>query len=63
MRKLLFKKRVDGGELKCTLEECEDGGVYVTGDEFELIVEFTDDAVKEATRQVLEAGYQPVCSE
>jgi hypothetical protein len=50
-------KEVDGKVFRCTVEEYSDGSVYVRGDEYELIVEFTDDALSKAIEQLTERGY------
>jgi len=60
LRILHFEKVVNGETLKCTVEELKDGSVYVACDEFEMGVEFTDDALEKAIGHVTDAGYQQV---
>lgn len=60
LKTIHFEKVADGQTLKCRIEECEDGSVYVASDEFEMMVEFTDDAVEKAIGHVTDAGYHQV---
>ena len=60
LRTLHFEKVANGETLKCRIEECKDGSVYVASDEFEMVVEFTNDAVEKAIGHVTDAGYQQV---
>jgi hypothetical protein len=53
------KPSPDGGVHTCTLEQYDDGNIYVFGDELgELIVEFADDAYEKAVRQLADLGYE-----
>ena len=52
-----FEKQVDGCMVTCTVELCEDGSVYVSSDEFEMIIEFTDHALEKAIAHVTAKGY------
>jgi hypothetical protein len=60
LRMLRFHKLSNGKTLNCTVEECKDGSVYVSSDEFEILVEFVDDAIDKAVGLVVNAGYQRV---
>lgn len=52
-----FIKEIGGETHLCRMELCDDGSVYVHSDEFELLVEFTEDAVQIALSHILAAGY------
>lgn len=55
-----FEKRRAGGKLDtCTLEQYDDGSIYIIGEELgELIVEFADDAYEKAVSQLDDLGYE-----
>ena len=59
-RKVEFHKRLpSGGVESCTLEQFDDGDIYVVGNELgELIVEFADDAYEKAVSQLADLGYR-----
>lgn len=54
-----FEKRLSGGKLDtCTLEQYNDGSIYIIGEELgELIIEFADDAYEKAILQLDDLGY------
>lgn len=58
-RKVEFEKPLRSGEVeRCTLEEFEDGCIYIVGEQLgELIVEFADDAYEKAVSQLADLGY------
>jgi hypothetical protein len=52
------KPRPNGKVARCTLEEFEDGSIYIAGEQLgELIVEFAEDAYEKALSQLAGLGY------
>jgi hypothetical protein len=52
-----FEKRADDAVLLCRVEPCEDGSVYVCGDEIEMVFEFAPDCLARALQHVQSLGY------
>lgn len=59
IRKVEFEKRLGTRTVEtCTLEQFDDGNIYIVGDELgEMIVEFADDAYAKAVSQLADLGY------
>jgi hypothetical protein len=56
-----FTKDSPSGPLRCELERCPDGSVYLNGDEIEMIFEETLDALDKAVRFLEARGYVRQC--
>jgi len=58
-QKVEFENRLGTGSVEtCTLEQFDDGSIYIVGDELgEIIVEFADDAYEKAVSQLADLGY------
>ena len=57
VEKLLYEKRLDGKVIECSIELLGDGSVYVYSEEFEILYEFTDNALDRAIARVESVGY------
>ncbi|REJ68872.1 MAG: hypothetical protein DWQ31_06690 [Planctomycetota bacterium] len=55
--KIEFQKPTESGPVRCVLETCDDGSVYVKGDEIEMIFELAHNNLENATRHVEDLGY------
>ena len=58
-----FEKPGDTGVVRCMVEVCSDGSVYIEGDEIEMIFEFAPNNLDNATRHVESLGYVRRCED
>jgi|GEM_PF-3477305 len=64
IKKMQFEKVSDSGIIEtCVLEQFDDGGVYVVGEELgEIIFEFAPDNLANALSKLAVLGYRPAGS-
>lgn len=58
LKETFMKLPITGKADTCTLEQYDDGSIYIVGEELgELIIEFADDAYEKAISQLDDLGY------